>query len=445
MTACIFSGPSLPRVDRPSALEAVWLPPARHGDVYRAVELLRPKAIGIIDGYFQWVPSVRHQEILWAIDRGVHVFGAASMGALRAAELAAFGMRGIGRIFQAYSKGIFGAAEDVPFEDDDEVALVHGPAETGYLAVSEAMVNIRCTLEAAEAQRVIEPVTRKRLTTLAKSMYFPERSYEQLLAAARGDGLPGSELSALQSWLPCGRINQKRADAIAMVDAMRTFLAGAPTPPQRRFSFAATTLWRRGFESAHAVVHTPEELGVLEEARLDGSWRILRDEVTDEYLPAGTDNDAARASLSASELAARTDDPEALADIFLDAQHAFSLERLRADIPLALIERQVLARLRATGKYAALAARAADKTALLRAHDALVNAEDVPGLVLLRVQNWFFNSHGGDMPDDMPQYLSTAGYANEAQFENALVREYMYHCVTDGGAEHGKRTTTERP
>jgi hypothetical protein len=443
MTACIFSGPSLPRVDRPIALQAVWLPPARHGDVYRAVELLRPKAIGIIDGYFQWVPSVRHQEILWAIDRGVHVFGAASMGALRAAELAAFGMRGVGRIFQAYSKGTFDAAEDVPFEDDDEVAVVHGPAETGYLAVSEAMVNIRCTLEAAEAQRVIEPATRKRLITLAKSMYFPERSYEQLLAATHDDGVPDSELSALQSWLPRGRINQKRADAIAMVDAMRTFLAGEPAPPQRRFSFAETTLWRRGFESAHTLVHTPEELGVLEEARLDGSWQVLRDEVMDEYLPAGTDNDVTRANLTASELAAHTEDPAALADILLDAQHAFSLERLRADIPVQLIERQVLARLRTTGQYAALAVRAADKTARLRTSGALANADDLPGLVLLQVQNWFFGSRGGDIPDDLPQYLSNTGYANEAQFDNAVVREYMYQRTMDRGAEHGPATTTE--
>ena len=44
----------------------------------------RPRAIGIIDGYFQQVPSVWHKEILWAMAQGVHVFGSASMGALRA-------------------------------------------------------------------------------------------------------------------------------------------------------------------------------------------------------------------------------------------------------------------------------------------------------------------------------------------------------------------------
>jgi len=107
MTACIFAGPSLAPRDAAAPADFTWLPPARHGDVYRAVSLLRPRAIGIVDGYFQWVPSVWHKEILWALQQGVHVFGAASMGALRAAELAPFGMRGVGRIFEAYRDGVF--------------------------------------------------------------------------------------------------------------------------------------------------------------------------------------------------------------------------------------------------------------------------------------------------------------------------------------------------
>ena len=45
-------------------LKGACLPPAAEGDVYR-VALHRPQAIGIIDGYFQSVPTVRHKEILW--------------------------------------------------------------------------------------------------------------------------------------------------------------------------------------------------------------------------------------------------------------------------------------------------------------------------------------------------------------------------------------------
>ena len=75
-------------------------------------------AIGIIDGYFENIPSVWHKEILWAMSQGIHVFGSASMGALRAAELAPFGMEGVGAIFEAYRDGWL--------EDDDEVASEDG-------------------------------------------------------------------------------------------------------------------------------------------------------------------------------------------------------------------------------------------------------------------------------------------------------------------------------
>ena len=57
---------------------------------------LAPDAIGIVDGFFHQQPSVWHREILYALSQGVPVFGGASMGALRAAELADYGMTGVG-------------------------------------------------------------------------------------------------------------------------------------------------------------------------------------------------------------------------------------------------------------------------------------------------------------------------------------------------------------
>ena len=72
----------------------IYLPPAEQGSVVRAVRAYQPRAIVLIDGSFGKVPAVRHKEILWALAKGIPVFGRASMGALRAAELAGFGMQG---------------------------------------------------------------------------------------------------------------------------------------------------------------------------------------------------------------------------------------------------------------------------------------------------------------------------------------------------------------
>src|SRR5262249_13383322 len=153
---------SVPRcAGRKSQRDAICLPPVAQGDVYRLV-IQRPSAVGIIDGYFSGAPSVWHKEILWAMAEGIPVFGSASMGALRAAELQGLGMRGMGRIFEAFRDGLL--------EDDDEVGVVHGPAETGFVAASEPMVNIRASLARAESEGVVSASARRALEGFAKSL-----------------------------------------------------------------------------------------------------------------------------------------------------------------------------------------------------------------------------------------------------------------------------------
>lgn len=236
MSACVFLGPSLPRAEAAREFDAVYLPPAGKGDVYRAVRG-GALAIGIVDGYFHQVPAVWHKEILWAMAEGVRVFGSASMGALRAAELQAFGMQGIGRIFEAYRDGAI--------EDDDEVAVRHGPAELGYLAVSEAMVNIRATLARAVADQLIAAPTRAVLERSAKATVYAERCYSKLLVEARAIGLPAREIDALATWLPQGRIDQKREDALEMLRLMRAQEAIARSCRRVTYVFQATEIWER--------------------------------------------------------------------------------------------------------------------------------------------------------------------------------------------------------
>ena len=100
----VFLGPSLAASEAQSIAPCTLMPPARQGDVWRALKL-RPRAIALIDGIFESQPSVWHHEILDALDAGVPVFGGASMGALRAAELHRWGMVGTGRIFRWYRDG----------------------------------------------------------------------------------------------------------------------------------------------------------------------------------------------------------------------------------------------------------------------------------------------------------------------------------------------------
>jgi hypothetical protein len=230
----VFTGPTISPAEAGGELEAIYLQPAAEGDVYRA-SLKSPRAIGIIDGYFQSIPTVRHKEILWAMSHGIHMFGSASIGALRAAELAAFGMEGVGTIFEFYRDGML--------EDDDEVAVVHGPREVGFRAGSEAMVNIRQTLRKAEFVGVISIKLRITLEKIGKELFYPDRNYSVLLRCASERGMPEAELARLRQWLPEGEVNQKREDALTMLRVMRRRLAQGLEPKIVSYSFEHTSMW----------------------------------------------------------------------------------------------------------------------------------------------------------------------------------------------------------
>lgn len=261
MPAYVFLGPTMPAAEARAICDARVLPPVRQGDVYRLVETERPAAIGIVDGTFQHVPAVWHKEILWALECGVHVVGAASMGALRAAELEAFGMRGVGVVFRAYRDGVLPGYDDEAFEDDDEVAVIHGPAETGYLQLSEALVNIRVTLCAAEAAGVLSSVARKRLATIAKATFYQDRSYDGLIAAASKQGLSPQEIEAFAAWLPQGRVDQKREDARSLLLAVKAWLEGDRVPERESCGFAHTTLWQTAIERLQAPADSTPAIG----------------------------------------------------------------------------------------------------------------------------------------------------------------------------------------
>jgi hypothetical protein len=240
--------------------------------VYRAARG-RPEAIVIIDGFFSDVPAVWHKEILWALASGVAVYGASSMGALRAAELAEFGMVGIGEIFQGYRSGTL--------EDDDDVALVHAPAELDYVPLSEAMVNIRATLRAARSASVITTECADALERVAKATHYRHRTYAAICATAAQDGGASSELARFQAWLPTGKVDQKALDAIAVLERVAADLASGRVHEPPPFDFAYTAVFDelrrsagalRGTAIADARVLTDD---VLDEARLAADWDAL--------------------------------------------------------------------------------------------------------------------------------------------------------------------------
>ncbi|MBA3451559.1 MAG: tfuA protein [Deltaproteobacteria bacterium] len=190
MTTLVYVGPTLRAAEVAARLpDATVLPPVAVGDVLVAIRRRGVSRIAIIDGYFERMAAVWHKELLRAMERGIAVWGAASMGALRAAELAPFGMRGVGAIYRAYARGTLTA--------DDEVAVAHLPAEYGYRATSDALVNLRDGIARAP---MLSARLRSRLVELARAPFYRDRSWDRLIADAREAGVSSRVLSAFAAW-----------------------------------------------------------------------------------------------------------------------------------------------------------------------------------------------------------------------------------------------------
>ena len=176
MKIIAFVGPSLPAAEVAALLPCELRPPARQGDVFRALGEA-PDALVLLDGVFESVPSVWHHELLAALDAGVAVFGAASMGALRAAELHARGMRGVGRIFEAYREG--------QLVDDSEVALLHGPPDLGSRPLTVPLVQVRAAAEWAHQQGALSAREARALVVAAERIHYQERTWRAVLGRVR--------------------------------------------------------------------------------------------------------------------------------------------------------------------------------------------------------------------------------------------------------------------
>ena len=201
----VFVGPSLPDAAQLCATDITIRPPAIQGDIRRAIDE-GYGCIGLVDGGFEYQPPVWHKEILYGLSIGVRIYGSSSMGALRAAECEDFGMIGIGTIFDGFKTG--------KLIDDADVALLHGPEELGYPALTMPLVNVIATLDALHGNGNLPSAQRERLETSARNIFYKERTWGKIIH----DSSLGKDLLPL---LTRGMVDVKRQDARQLLTAMQ--------------------------------------------------------------------------------------------------------------------------------------------------------------------------------------------------------------------------------
>ncbi len=210
----VFAGTSISHEDAKKILDVTYSRPVYRCDIQKAVQK-GYNVIGIIDGIFFDKTAVAHREIIKALKSEVIVVGGCSMGALRASELDTYGMIGVGKIYEWYRDGVI--------EADDEVAVATNPDT--FEPVSNPMVNIRETLNAACDDGIIGGDTCDLLMGIAKKTHYTERTYfgmvkqgvkDKVLSPDAGDVLIG--------YCKEHEVDVKRNDAIAVLEKIKEIL-----------------------------------------------------------------------------------------------------------------------------------------------------------------------------------------------------------------------------
>lgn len=399
----VFLGPTL---ERGSALEA--LPgadcrgPAARGDVY-AASCEAPAAICVIDGYFEHRAAVTHKEILWALSRDIPVFGSSSMGALRAAELQRFGMVGCGWVFERFASG--------ELEDDDEVAVAHAAAEDEYRAGSEAMVNLRATMDFALARRAVSPELCRSFLTAAKALFYPERSHQRVLRELRDADDEREGLDRLEAWLSPreNRIDQKRIDALEMLHLVaRLSRQSALATPSRDWRFPMTRVFREA-----CLFH--DRRAQAEAAAIAEEIQLLGPETYSEIVA------SARLRALALSLEARErGEPESGS-----SPGSFEEQEQRVVARMPSVHAHVVAEienvLRALGDYERVASRAARKRQLCRE----LPASDTE-TTRACLDQYFRAALRREVPQDLESYAQATGFTSVEQLVRAVRREVEF-------------------
>jgi ribosomal protein S12 methylthiotransferase accessory factor len=167
----VFAGPSLPPPDRRAFEGVTYLPPASRGDVLQAARDY--DAVLLIDGVFHHDLAPSPKECYDAT-RHAMMFGASSMGALRAAECAPFGFLPLGAIARWYANGAI--------DGDDEVAVLTHPQT--HAALTVPLVNVRFAARFAHRRGMLSRAQCGEWIEAARGVYYMDRNWIDVLDAA---------------------------------------------------------------------------------------------------------------------------------------------------------------------------------------------------------------------------------------------------------------------
>jgi len=206
-----FIGGSIPKMERPADERLVITTPAEQGDLLMAI-LAGFRNILIIDGYFYSKFPCTTFEVMLALEQGLNVFGAASIGALRAVELDHYGMTGMGYVYDTLKRK--------PVKPYHIVAQTYTEEDA---ALTPPLADIIYFLNSAVAAGVLAEADSKKHLAVATEIPFPLLSFPYFLEQAGGS--PELRKFLKQQGGPTV-FNIKKQDALKLLSSYRGILAG---------------------------------------------------------------------------------------------------------------------------------------------------------------------------------------------------------------------------
>ena len=213
----IFLGPSLSHEKARKIFQADFRGPAKKGDLLRASgDIDDSTIVCLVDALFlQDYPPSPIEVYQLMLNKNIKLYGAASLGALRAVELEKFGMIGMGKIFELYKKGKLTA--------DDEIAVTFVEGE--HQLQSEAMIDIRFNLFLAHRMGIINEITKKTIAKVAKNIYFPYRNYTDILDQTQKQyPAISKDLKSFRTYIIKNRQSLKERDTIKLINYVKHLL-----------------------------------------------------------------------------------------------------------------------------------------------------------------------------------------------------------------------------
>lgn len=209
-TLHVFSGPSTSHLPKGLLSRIRLHSPVARGDLQNLLSEWQPKRVLILDGLFGARLAVTPTEIRQALEAGCQIYGAASMGAIRACELWPLGMIGLGDVYSRYRTG--------HLTSDADVAVLY--SEGDYRELTLAMVHIERLLQAMCIADRIDVVQARKMHRAARAIYWPERNLSALERSWIAQGIAKEVAGCFRDFSIRPELHPKKRDALYAISAL---------------------------------------------------------------------------------------------------------------------------------------------------------------------------------------------------------------------------------